>query len=451
MSAYEAVSAADRDGEQDSWACNSPVRLTLCLLVLVTASAIGVGLTAAVFVVQPTHWHTQVSAVCTALPQELSDPPLRLRSVASTTTSPPLPTSGRTLVLYVHSENDGEHRPNLLHFIERAIRCWQHADYRIVVQRDDLPAGTQSEELSRLLKLPALPPNARYVLHKNECFDWGTAGWLLSLPQEHVEHVRVTEYRYFIIMNSSVRGPLLPSWLHATQDLQYEIHCDATAETADKTVPSSGLLPWFTFFIQHLDDDTKLFGSTINCQEAAHVQGYMVAIDFIALQLLWQVNGWAQEPASVSVEHDFVRWTASAGLSALTPHPRGPFGCHGSYMEAVWQNEIGASQAVIKAGYNIGALQLVWKATDFREVPDPCAELTNKQNPTELGSPVCKNCTELLPLLPAEVLFLKHKASRTYVHDHTLAVWLTLEESALHVNVGAPRRTPLFDLTEVRV
>jgi hypothetical protein len=28
--------------------------------------------------------------------------------------------------------------------------------------------------------LPPLPTNARYVYHPNECYDWGTAGWLLQ-------------------------------------------------------------------------------------------------------------------------------------------------------------------------------------------------------------------------------------------------------------------------------
>ena len=26
----------------------------------------------------------------------------------------------------------------------------------------------------------SLPPNARYLTHRNECYDWGTLGWLLS-------------------------------------------------------------------------------------------------------------------------------------------------------------------------------------------------------------------------------------------------------------------------------
>lgn len=28
--------------------------------------------------------------------------------------------------------------------------------------------------------LPPLPPNVHYVWHENECYDWGTLGWLLN-------------------------------------------------------------------------------------------------------------------------------------------------------------------------------------------------------------------------------------------------------------------------------
>lgn len=29
-------------------------------------------------------------------------------------------------------------------------------------------------------ELPPLPPNARYVRHPNECYDWGTIGWVFA-------------------------------------------------------------------------------------------------------------------------------------------------------------------------------------------------------------------------------------------------------------------------------
>ena len=56
--------------------------------------------------------------------------------------------------------------------------------------------------------LPELPPNARYVHHANECYDWGTFGWLLL----ESGHVRLNNYKYFFFINSSVRGPFLPAY-----------------------------------------------------------------------------------------------------------------------------------------------------------------------------------------------------------------------------------------------
>ena len=50
-----------------------------------------------------------------------------------------------------------------------------HHEYFIVIQ---MAAG-----LSAFQPRPALPPNAKFVEHANECFDWGTIGWLLSTSQ----------------------------------------------------------------------------------------------------------------------------------------------------------------------------------------------------------------------------------------------------------------------------
>ena len=56
-------------------------------------------------------------------------------------------------------------------------------------------------------ELPKLPSNARYVHHENACYDWGTFGWALFKFSAILD-----AYRYFIFMNSSVRGPFLPSY-----------------------------------------------------------------------------------------------------------------------------------------------------------------------------------------------------------------------------------------------
>jgi hypothetical protein len=57
-------------------------------------------------------------------------------------------------------------------------------------------------------ELPELPSNARYARHKNECFDWGTFGWALNTQNINIHH-----YKYFIFLNSSVRGPFLPPYI----------------------------------------------------------------------------------------------------------------------------------------------------------------------------------------------------------------------------------------------
>ena len=54
------------------------------------------------------------------------------------------------------------------------------------------------------LSLPSLPSNARYVQHRNMCFDWGTFGWALFNL-----NLDIYKYTYFVFMNTSVRGPYL--------------------------------------------------------------------------------------------------------------------------------------------------------------------------------------------------------------------------------------------------
>ncbi len=51
-------------------------------------------------------------------------------------------------------------------------------------------SGNVTELPSAKSGLPLLPSNARYVYHANECYDWGTAGWLL---QSNL--VQVSKYR----------------------------------------------------------------------------------------------------------------------------------------------------------------------------------------------------------------------------------------------------------------
>ena len=99
--------------------------------------------------------------------------------------------------------------------------------------------------------LPALPPNARYVYHPNSCYDWGTIGWVFSSGAADPSH-----YEFFLLMNSSVRGPYLPPYF-ATMA--------ATAAAGGATQPPHPPPRWHDIFFDRLTDHVKLVGPTIRC------------------------------------------------------------------------------------------------------------------------------------------------------------------------------------------
>jgi len=185
--------------------------------------------------------------------------------------------------------------------------------------------------------LPKLPPHARYVFHENQAYDWGTLGWLL-LESGHVDRHR---YRYFVFVNSSVRGPFLPPYARVRRAvlrcaalccavLCCAVLCCALGSAScpwplvlhpalklgvlsdppphptpqpqpqpyNPTTPK-GLIHWTEPLLSRLDATVKLVGPTISCEGTPldgdqkgiwrrnpHVQSYVAATDEVGLQLL---------------------------------------------------------------------------------------------------------------------------------------------------------------------
>jgi hypothetical protein len=84
-------------------------------------------------------------------------------------------------------------------------------------------------------------------------------------------------FKYFVWLNSSVRGPFLPAYHPAG------VH-------------------WTTAFVRKLTGDVKLVGSTINCGGAyalsaqqPHVQSYAVAMDQVTWRSVYVLT--SQSPA----------------------------------------------------------------------------------------------------------------------------------------------------------
>ena len=375
---------------------------------------------------------------------------------------------GRALILVVHATHDATYPDNLSFFIRKAVRCWQDADYVFVIQRDDA-ASFGPTDFRWKADLPPLPPNARYVLHQNECMDIGSVGWLLGLPPSHPDHVDTSRYRYFFFMNTSVRGPFLPVYLEDHMDVDGALQCPAkAADEADAVAEAlreeRALFSWFHVFLGKVDERVRMVGCTISCAFATHIQSYVLAMDFVALQLLWQDAGLEAEDIpdpqlrqrflshqmgkpgfnesrllplaprpAMRVEADFCRWQRQGGLGPLRNHSQ-VLACHADFWDTVFNAEIGTSQAVLKAGFSIAALELYWRDVDFRLAPDVCAAMGDKQPPWnhyEDGVPADRLHGfdgRLYHNDPQQVVFTKFKTSKHYRTDDRVKALLAWEE-----------------------
>jgi len=208
--------------------------------------------------------------------------------------------NGRVLVIYVWADTDVASLGNLEFFIRYGVHRSQPADYFFILQNVNKNPVNES-------RLPPLPPNAHYIQHDNECYDFGTFGWFLSTL-----HINTNLYKYFILMNASIRGPYFTAYF------------------------DDDLMWWFTVFTKRLTNEIKLVGSTINCEHKPHVQSYLLATDQI-------------------------------GLSLLTDKKNGVLSCKKDYGDAVFNGEIGASQLILHSNYQIASLQIKYQGVDFRK------------------------------------------------------------------------------------
>jgi hypothetical protein len=111
-----------------------------------------------------------------------------------------LTATSHTLIVYVFGKTHASAEQNLAFFIRTAVRQSHQADYYFILQQinNTVFDGT---------KLPILPSNAHYIQHENKCFDIGTIGWFLSSGI-----IDKSRYKYFIFLNSSVRGLFIVSY-----------------------------------------------------------------------------------------------------------------------------------------------------------------------------------------------------------------------------------------------
>jgi hypothetical protein len=161
--------------------------------------------------------------------------------------------------------------------------------------------------------------NFHTIWHVNEGFDFGA--WKLalngSLPLGGGR--RAADFAYFVLLNGSAKGPLLPAWWADSRDVGVRAPFPA----------------WPALFTNLLRDNVRLVGTSVNCERDAshiHLQSMTLAfaardLAFVAERIVW---GTDKDEGSIA-------------------------------------NEFGISQAVLRDGGNLGALQLAFRGHNFAD------------------------------------------------------------------------------------
>lgn len=245
----------------------------------------------------------------------------------------------RNCVIYHYFESDPEYRNNLLHFLRFGYR--RDLDFYFVV------AGPST------VQIPAAA-NITVTEIENRNYDFGGYGFAATniVPLDH--------YDNFIFLNSSVRGPFLPAYVHS----------------------------WTKPFLSQLVNDVGIVGSTINILNPeydysvryqaqfggrppfSHVQTMCFALGRPVLERL--------------IAEDFFEIVGSQTKT-----------------DVIVNAEIHLSTRIIGYGYNIKCLIAKYNELDYRL---PHSDI----NPTSLnGDPVFPGALFGRTLHPFEAIFIK--------------------------------------------
>lgn len=195
----------------------------------------------------------------------------------------------KLLVLYVfHIYNY-----RVKHFIENCIFYDENVDFIIISNNKNINKNKY-------------PDYVKTLYRENIGYDFG--GWSDALLTCNLYE----KYDNFIFVNSSVIGPFIPSYFK------------------DK---------WTDVYINGLQNNVKLFGSTINtcCDplNKSHVQSYIFSMDKPTLKYL-----------------------INCEIFSITNYAK-------TFNDAIWDKEILMSRKIIENNWNIGSLLSYYKDVDF--------------------------------------------------------------------------------------
>lgn len=249
----------------------------------------------------------------------------------------------KTLVCYCYYEQNEVCIENLLFFIKNGIINDSKYFFIMIVN---------GEKLS--VKMPSFD-NIRILNRENRYHIGGDfRGW-----SEAIDTVKIEDYKYFIFLNSTVRGPFIPRY-----------------------IPKS--LTWIELFTNKINETIKLVGPTVNYKTrfgfSPHIQSSFFCTDLIGLKLLINNN--------IFTDFGFRR------------------------DDIIKNHELKITKVILKLGYDFYALQLSENINHLQFINGNNKELNGDiQYPEKYYG---------ITLNPLEIIFIKtNRINNDYVKKYT--------------------------------
>ncbi|KAH8900804.1 hypothetical protein GQ53DRAFT_130926 [Thozetella sp. PMI_491] len=148
-------------------------------------------------------------------------------------------------------------------------------------------------------------PNVEVIQRENTCYDLGSFGDVLRQGD------RWKNYKHFVTMNASVRGPFFPNFMKPC---------------------------WTDMLAGRINDGIKLVGTTINCWPRPHLQSQMLATDDVGMSILL-------DPSLATSLQQEDKWGGKDDPVGLTA-------CFQNRNQAV-HSEIGITGLITSQGYGV--------------------------------------------------------------------------------------------------
>lgn len=248
--------------------------------------------------------------------------------------------SSSTVVVYHYFERDLTYKNNLIYFL--SVGILKEVDYFILISGDCT------------VPLPDWP-NVTYIKTENWNNDFG--GYI-----KFFQVAPIDSYEFFVFINSSVRGPFLPSYFNSR---------------------------WVNVFTDRLCGDVHLVGASINIlpESATHTRRFSAIYGY--------------EPPFVHAQ------TTAYALSAAAVRYLIEIGFYGvertlTKKEVIVHYELRLSQEIIRHGWNVGSFLPGYEGLNYRELSMTYPNVSSRN-----GDVLFEGAFYGRTLSPAEAMFVK--------------------------------------------